>query len=225
MATRKSTPKPAAALLVNRHTGLTYVSAINRVSGQDQIPDIRTLLEDDARGMWGTDGAWTEHMVQRAMVRLVSEGFTPRKALEALQAQAGPMPSFHKVCSWLEHDKVFARDMVAAERCAAEMMADAAMETAMEPDSPLPSIVAGRKVRIQALQWRAAKLHRDKFGEMQKVEIEDNRPYAAVNVERLKAELAALMADPLVRQAVGPGVQDAEVVDVPALPDARPAEA
>lgn len=220
---RHEVVKHHTGVVTDRVTGLAYLGPMSRLRHGVPVGDIRRLVAADMDGLWGLDGGWSGEDVKRGLVRLVSEGLTLRKALKALEEEAkGGMPSMYRVQRWLEEDKEFARDMATAERALGEILADAALDTVLETDGAEVTApeVAAAKERAKALQWRAARAHRDKFGEHQKVEVQDNRPHAGKSIEHMKAELASLMADPVVRagmEALGlgkePETQDAEVVE------------
>lgn len=221
---RRDVVKHKTGVVTDRVTGLAYLGPVSRVRHGVPVGDIRRLVSTDMDGLWGMDGGWSGEDVKKALVRMVGEGLTLRKALKALEDESGGgMPSMYRVQRWLEEDREFSRDMATAERALGEILADAALETMMDTggaEMTAPAVSAAKEL-AKALMWRAARANRDKFGDHQKVEVQDNRPHQGKSLEHMKAELANLMADPVIRSAMGklgldrpePEPQDAEVVE------------
>lgn len=182
--------------------GLAHATTLRRImDGQAQL-DLSGIINGN-NSVWGPDGRYSTAEVQAMVLEGIGQGMGAPAVLTALdKAHGGRWPSPHTVYAWRRQFPAFGRAYKDAQASRGEVLAEAAMEVAMATDS----INAGADgLRVKTLQWMAARVAPQEFGE--KTTVEHQHTVKNLTDEEIDRRLAELNADPELQ-----GIIDAIVI-------------
>jgi hypothetical protein len=191
-STKMAVATPATVVMAE--SGLIHKTSLRRLSGHlETLPDPRQVSNQT---YWGA-AQFTGEQVRSLLVHAVSEGTHWRDALAALEKAHGRMPTPLTIEEWLDRYPDFKKRMGLAKRLRGQMMAEAALEIALDMTEDSVDV---DKARIQHLQWQAGKLDKETYGETKMVDVQHSLKEAPE--PDLDARLLDFLRDPEFRKAI-----------------------